>query len=61
MAEKEKDDYEYGIWNIRHEEIHKYGFTEEEALDWMTEWYEMGGLKEVFYICRRPLSGWELW
>ena len=54
-------EYEYGIWRVDTDEIHRIGFTEETALDWMTEWREDGGLKDAFYIVRRPISGWSIW
>lgn len=53
--------YEYGIWNVRHNEIHRKGFTEKEAHDWLDEWCEMDGNEEVFRLCRRPVvTEWEI-
>jgi hypothetical protein len=53
--------YEWGIArNIEWwaETPHRTGMTEEEALDWIADWIEMGGNKDAFFIVRRPIGYW---
>lgn len=55
------DIYEYGIWNVKFKEIHRIGLTQEEAVKWVDEWLEDGGLGSAFTIVRRPTPEWEIW
>jgi len=59
------DGYEYGIWfhGADSSDLHRWGFTEEEAREWLREWEEdiaPNGRPNIFTICRRPVGLWEV-
>lgn len=59
------DGYEYGIWFNGNEtsDLHRWGFTEEEATEWLREWEEEvapNARPNIFAICRRKVGNWEV-
>lgn len=61
-------EYEYGIiyksdedsLKSKYPEIHRFGYTKEEAENWISEWIEMGGKSNTYKIIRRPVCQWEV-
>ena len=50
---------EYGIMKTRDEsEPHRLGMSAVQARSWMTEWVQMGGREEAFYIIQRTVTPW---
>lgn len=51
--------YEYGVM-YKDGEIHRWGYSEEEAEEWVREWIDADGNPEAFKVCRRLIGEWEV-
>lgn len=59
------DTYEYGVWlnGADTSDLHRWGMTEAEAVEWVREWEEEiapQAKPNLFVVCRRPVGKWQV-